>query len=677
MMIIIKQTEEVEQMVDRKFRLFKESIHKASKNILPKKKRKENKDWMTEEILNLMKTRKEMKKPENEEQSEEYKEVDIQIKRECRKAKDKWFNDECDEVMKLESEHNIREMHNKVKSLTNKKKGAKSASGCIMDKTGRMLFTEEEIKERWREYVSELYDDPTRPEAVEIDIEGDGGMQITKDEVKKVIKKMKTGKAPGVDALTTEHLKGLDDNGLDKLTEMLNLIYDTGHIPDDLRHSLFITIPKKKKAQNCSEHRTISLMSHITKIILSIIILRNREKLDNEISDSQSGFRNGIGTREGIFNIRTIIDKMLAVRRKIYACFIDYEKAFDRVFHAVLMEILSGVNIDSKDRRIIQNLYWKQTASVLTSTGTSEEFEVKRGVRQGCVLSPILFNLYTDNIFKDDLKGVRMGGEEYSNLRYADDTVLIAETIEELQDLVNEVKERSLLKGLKMNVKKTKTMVIRRNIEEDCKIDISVDGKILEQVKQYLYLGHIITEDGRCETEIRRRLEIARTNFMNMKNLLTARVLRLETRKKLIRCYILSTLLYASETWAINQIMMDKIEAFEMWIWRRCLKISYTEHKTNIEVLEQVGESRKLKKEIIKKKLQYFGHLIRKDGIQKRLLDAEVEGKKGRGRPMTSWMGNIRKWTGKRYEQLCAEAVDRSCWRRIISNALVESDTSR
>ena len=148
-------------------------------------------------------------------------------------------------------------------------------------------------------------------------------MQITREEVKKVIKKMKAGKAPGVDAVTTEHLKGLGDDGLEKLTEVLNLIYDTGHIPDDLRHSLFITIPKKKKAQNCSEHRTISLMSHITKIILSIIILRNREKLDNEISDSQSGFRNGIGTREGIFNIRTIIDRMLAVRRKIYGCFHD------------------------------------------------------------------------------------------------------------------------------------------------------------------------------------------------------------------------------------------------------------------------------------------------------------------------------------------------------------------
>ena len=98
--------------------------------------------------------------------------------------------------------------------------------------------------------------------------------------------------------------------------------------------------------------------------------------------------------------------------------------------------------------------------------------------------------------------------------------------------------------------------------------------------------------------------------------------------------------------------MMEKIEAFEMWIWRRCLKISYTDQKINIEVLQEVGENRKLKKEIIKRKLQYFGHLIRKDGIQK-------------------------KWTGKGYEQLYALTEDRSCWRRIISNVLVEQDTCR
>ena len=89
-----------------------------------------------------------------------------------------------------------------------------------MDKYGMMLFTEEEIKERWREYVSELYDDPTRPEAEDIEVEDNIGMKISEDEIRKVVNNMKEGKSPGIDALTTEHLKALDDSGVEKLTEM-------------------------------------------------------------------------------------------------------------------------------------------------------------------------------------------------------------------------------------------------------------------------------------------------------------------------------------------------------------------------------------------------------------------------------------------------------------------------
>ena len=136
-------------------------------------------------------------------------------------------------------------------------------------------------------------------------------------------------------------------------------------------------------------------------------------------------------------------------------------------------------------------------------------------------------------------------------------------------------------------------------------------------------------------------------------------------------------MLYASETWAINQLMWNKIEAFEMWIWRRCLKISYTEHKTNEEVLQAVGENRFLKKEIMKKKLEYFGHLVRKDGVQKKLLDGEVEGSRGRGRPITSWLGNITQWTGRSYDNLRSRVEDRGWWRGIISRVLDELDTIR
>ena len=672
-----EQEESVEEEVEKKFNLLKESIHTASKNTLEKKKRKQEKEWMTEEIMKLIEDRKELKKPDQENQTEEYNEIDKKIKDECRLAKDKWFNEQCEEVMKLEKDHNIREMHNKVKDLTKKKKGAKSASSCIMDEEGKMLFTDEEIKKRWKDYVANLYDDPDRPEAEEIIVSEQDGRDMSIEEVKKAIKRMKNGKASGVDEIKTEHLKALDQTGLENLTALCNKIYNTGYIPKELRHSLFITIPKKKNAQMCSDHRTISLMSHITKILLSVIIERNKEKIDREISDSQSGFRTGIGTREGIFNIRSIVEKRLAVKKKVYACFIDYEKAFDRVYHSTLMKILADINIDSKDRRIIQNLYWKQTASIATTAGTSEEFEVKRGVRQGCVLSPMLFNLYTENIFREGLNGVRMGGEEFSNLRYADDTVLIADSAKELQKLVDEVKNRSLVKGLKMNVKKTKTMVIRKNVKSRCKVEITVDGKVLEQVKQYLYLGHIITEDGKCEVEIKRRIEIARSNFISMKNLLTSRTLHLNTRKKLIKCYVLSTFLYASETWTINQIMWDKIEAFEMWMWRKCMKISYTEHKTNEEVLQMIDERRSLAKEIIRRKLQYFGHLIRRNGVQKRLLVAEVEGTRGRGRPKTTWLANIQTATGKSLEEMSGIAEDRKCWRAFIAEVLEEHATTR
>ena len=188
------QEQSVEDKIERKFHILKESIHTASKNTLEKKKRKKPKEWMTGEIMELIEKRKQLKKPDQNEQTEEYNEMDKRIKDECRLAKDKWFNEECDEIMQLEKEHNIREMHNKVKNLTKKKKGAKAASSCIRDEEGKMLFTEDEIKKRWKEYVSKLYDDPNRPEAEEI-VKEEKGRDFSIQEVAKAIKRMKNGKA--------------------------------------------------------------------------------------------------------------------------------------------------------------------------------------------------------------------------------------------------------------------------------------------------------------------------------------------------------------------------------------------------------------------------------------------------------------------------------------------------
>ncbi|KAG1659484.1 Leucine-rich repeat-containing G-protein coupled receptor 5 [Nymphon striatum] len=221
----------------------------------------------------------------------------------------------------------------------------------------------------------------------------------------------------------------------------------------------------------------------------------------------------------------------------------------------------------------------------------TSEFNIKKGVRQGCILSPSLFNLYTEKIFRevDDMQGIVVGGVNINNLRYADDTVLIADSAAQLQELINAVNGSGRPYGMTMNVEKTKSMVISKVLPVPI-INIMLETEAIKQTLSMVYIGHMVTEDGKNSIEIKRRIAIAKDAFNNMANILTSRNLKMETKKRLVKCYIWSTLLYGAET--LTKIMMTKIEAFEMWIYRRMLKISYTEHRTNEFVLRKIEAKR-------------------------------------------------------------------------------------
>ena len=181
--------------------------------------------------------------------------------------------------------------------------------------------------------------------------------------------------------------------------------------------SIFVRLPKKAKATECSDYRTLSLMSHILKIPLKVILKRHKHKIESVISETQSGFTAGKGTREGIYNMRTIIERYIKCGRDIYIGFIDYEKAFDIVKHdAKIIECMENLDIDGKDIRLIRTLYWNQKAYMRTEDRLSPEIHIKRGVRPGCVLSPCLFNLYTENIFgtMNTNKGIHNAVEQQS-----------------------------------------------------------------------------------------------------------------------------------------------------------------------------------------------------------------------------------------------------------------------
>ena len=168
-----------------------------------------------------------------------------------------------------------------------------------------------------------------------------------------------------------------------------------------------------------------------------------------------------------------------------------------------------------------------------------------------------------------------------------------------------------------------------------------------------MYLGSLITEDGRSEKEIKRRTMIARTTFTNMRTLLSCRGINLKTRlKSYIKSYIWPTLFYGAETWTLTKSLLSRLDAFEMWVYSRVLKISCTEKITNEEVLRRMGTGREIVRQFKTRKLQYLGHLIRHNTSQIQLIKGKIEGRRSRGRPRHTWTTDITNTNGMKYYQL-------------------------
>jgi len=197
--------------------------------------------------------------------------------------------------------------------------------------------------------------------------------------------------------------------------------------------------------------------------------------------------------------------------------------------------MVSIMLLDGKDLRIIKNLYWEQTAAIKVDNEIGPFQQIKAGVRQGCVMSPDLFSLYSEIIMRhiSDMSGILVGGHNISNLRYADDTVLISTNEKDLQALVYTVVKESGKMGLKLNKRKTEVMVISKKNNE-IKCNINVEGTTLKQVNSFKYLGTVITSDGRCNTEVRSRIGQAKVAFQKLKNILCNKHLSMEIRKQVL-----------------------------------------------------------------------------------------------------------------------------------------------
>ena len=263
---------------------------------------------------------------------------------------------------------------------------------------------------------------------------------MLESEIKDALRHISNRKAAGSDYIPIELLKAGGEETVKVLTNMCNCVWKKKEWPSDWKKSVYVPIYKKGDKKECGNYRTIALISHASKVLLRVLQKRLEVFLIPELPIEQAGFRRGRGTRDHIANLRWMMERAREHQRDLYMCFIDYKKAFDCVDHERMWIILKDMGVPIHLVVLLRNLYANQKATVRTEFGETEQFDIGKGVRQGCILSPLLFNIYAENIMRDVLDkwegGVGIGGRLITNLRYADDTTLIAGTKEDLTEIM-------------------------------------------------------------------------------------------------------------------------------------------------------------------------------------------------------------------------------------------------
>ena len=230
-------------------------------------------------------------------------------------------------------------------------------------------------------------------------------------------------------------------------------------------------------------------------------------------------------------------------------------------------------------------------------------------MHQGCISSLCLFNFYAEYIMQnaglDEAQaGIKIARRNISNLRYADDTTLMAESEEELMSLLMKVKEKSEEAGLKLNIQQTKIMA------SSPVISWQIDGETIETVADFIFLGSKITLGGDCNHEIKRHLLLGRKAMTNLDSILKSRDITLPTKIHIVKAMVFPVVMYECESWTIKRDECQRIDAFELWCWRRLLRVPWIARRSNQSILKEINPEYSLEGLMLKLKLQYFGHLM-------------------------------------------------------------------
>ena len=573
-----------------------------------------HKEWISEETWEKIEERKKLRakilSTENVERRNEleisYQDLDRQVKRKARKDKRIFTEELANEAEQAAKIGNS----SKVYKITKKICGRNfQNSKPIKDKNGNTLTNEKEQAARWTEHFKEVLNQPSPAELPTIE-EDDPVIDLntdppSKDEIKKTIKALKKNKAPGVDSIQAELLQANTDLSAEILCDFMRNIWNSENIPNQWQKGLIVKIPKKGDLGTCDNWRGITLLSIPSKIFTKILLNRIENEIDKKLREEQAGFRRNGGCIDQIFTLRNIIEQCTEFNEELHLNFIDFRKAFDSLDREVIWRILRKYGLPEKIINLIKLFYVNYECSVILEDKISEWFSVKTGVRQGCILSPILFLITIDWIMRqtcDQKRGIQWTlFDHLEDLDFADDLALLSRQISHLQEKTAKLSSYAAKTGLQINLNKTKTMHINRKSNEK----INIDDQDIEAVEDFTYLGSILSVNNGAEKDIKSRLQKARTSFSMRSNKYSRK-----TKPRIFKNNVLSVLLYGSECWRMTATDISKLETFQNKCLRQICKIFYPNIISNRDLLD-LTKIDKLEIQIKKRRHRLIGHIMR------------------------------------------------------------------
>lgn len=302
----------------------------------------------------------------------------------------------------------------------------------------------------------------------------------------------------------------------------MDIIFNYGTVPDYFFEALILPLHKKGDPTVPGNYRGISLLNAALKLYTSILLRRLTEwvQVNNKLSEYQAGFRAGYSTVDNVFTLANFAQTRLKKGRKMYAFFVDFKAGFDSIDRKSLVFKLCNLGISSKFIKALEKLYEYTNAAIYDGVQISDTFEVEVGVRQGCCLSPLLFSLYIDDITDALVGGVSLSSMRIKAILYADDIVVLAETPNSLQLMINKLETYCMQWNLTVNTSKSKVLVFKNGTGRLARDERwTFGGESLGVVKEFQYLGINLTYNLNMEPHLSKKLEKAKAICSNWSNI--------------------------------------------------------------------------------------------------------------------------------------------------------------